>query len=193
MDSKLSETIAIQKQIKDYLEEIRMPALRKNVLKLYAAVEEKLRNNPASIKYHHNYKGGLYVHTLEVMEFALDMFDLYKERFLHDFNRDDVICISFIHDLEKITKYKRNISPNVGHNKYETEFLYNDNKVDMNDSAEVVNLISKYGIFLTDIQLNSLVFHHGGFSIDKGKMTSLACLIHTADLFSTTIGAIRKC
>ena len=187
-----NEVIVQRKQLREYLEDVKMPALRKNLLRLYDDIEDKLKDNPASIKYHHNYASGLYVHTLEVMEFAIGIFELYKDKFKQYFNRDDVICVAFIHDLEKITKYKKNMSPNVGRNKYETEFLYNDSKIDMNDSAEVVNLVCRYGIFLTDMQVHTLVFHHGGFSIDKGKMLPLAILIHSADLLSTSIGEIKR-
>ncbi len=187
-----NEVLVERKQIREYLEEVKMSALRKNLLRLYDDIEGKLKENPASIKYHHNYTSGLYVHTLEVMEYAVGIFELYKDQFVNYFNRDDVILVSFIHDLEKTTKYKRNMSPNVGRNKYETEFLYNDKKIDINDTAEVVNLVSRYNIFLTDMQLNSLGFHHGGYSTDKGQMGELACLLHAADLFSTRMGVIHK-
>lgn len=180
----------IQKQIKDYLEEIRMPALRKNILKLYDAVEEALKNNPASIKYHHNYPSGLYVHTLEVMRFALELFEVYKDKMVQHFTRDDVILVTFIHDLEKITKYKRNTSINAGIS--EPYYAYNYNKIDMNDSAEVINLVGKYDIHLTDIQINSVVFHHGGWSSEKGKLTELAALIHIADLMSVNFGLVKN-
>ena len=175
-----------QKQIKDYLEEIRMPALRKNVLHLYDDIEEKLKANPASIKYHHNYPSGLYIHTLEVMRFALEFFEMYKEKMVRYFTRDDVILVAFIHDLEKIKKYKKNQSQNAGIS--EPHFTYNYGKLDMNDSTEVVNLIGRYGVHLTDLQVNALVLHMGGWSVDRGKLTELAALMHVADLMSTNFG-----
>jgi len=163
-----------------------MPALRKNLLKLYDDIEEKLNNNPASIKYHHNYPSGLYIHTLEVMRFALELFDQYKEKMSQHFTRDDIILIAFIHDLEKTTKYKKNLSANAGIS--ETYFLYNYAKLDMNDSTEVVNIVSRYGLYLTDIHINALCYHHGGWSPQKGKLTELAALIHIADLMSVNFG-----
>jgi 23S rRNA maturation-related 3'-5' exoribonuclease YhaM len=68
--------------IRNYLEEVKMPGLRKNLLKLYNDVEQKLKDNPASIKYHHNYPSGLYIHTLEVMEFALELYNIYIDKML---------------------------------------------------------------------------------------------------------------
>ena len=186
MQETIEQTIEATKQIKDYLEEVRMPTLRKNLLKLYGDIEDKLRNNPASIKYHHNYPSGLYVHILEVMQFALEIFEIYKDRMVRYFTRDDVILISFIHDLEKTTKYKKNPSQNAGIN--EPYFTYNYGKLDMNDSTEVVNLIGRYGVHLTDLQVNALVLHMGGWSVDRGKLTELAALIHIADLMSVNFG-----
>lgn len=188
---QLTEPVVEKKQIRDYLEEIKMPALRKNLLKLYDDLEEKLRNNPASIKYHHNYPAGLYVHTLEVMQFALDIFETYKEKFINYFTRDDVILVTFIHDLEKVTKYKKNPSQNTNGFNW-TYFLYNYSKLDMNDTAEVVSIIARYNIFLDDIHLNAITLHHGGWSVDKGKMKELAALLHIADLLSCNIGEISR-
>ncbi len=184
-----NEALVEKKQIKDYLEEIQMPALRKNIIKLYDDIEEKLKSNPASIKYHHDYPSGLYVHTLEVMRFAVDIFDLYKEEFTKYFTRDDVILVAFIHDLEKLNKYKVNTSARAG--TYEPLFTYNYGKLDMNDSAEVARLTGQYGIHLTDMQLHGVCLHMGGYTIGKGKMTPLSSLIHSADLLSTYIGEIK--
>ncbi len=190
MEQLIEEPIVETKQIRDYLEEIKMPALRKNLLKLYGDVEEKLKAIPASIKYHHNYQSGLYVHTLEVMQFSIEIFELYKDKFMQHFTRDDIILVAFIHDLEKVTKYKKNQSQNNGFSW--APFLYNYNNVDMNDSVEVINLICKYGIFLSDIQSNALCYHHGGWSPQKGKLTELATLLHIADLLSCNIGEIKQ-
>jgi len=184
------DTIVKKKEIRDYLLEVKMPALRKNLLKLYDDIEEKLKNNPASIKYHHNYSSGLYIHTLEVMKFALDIFEIYKEEFSEYFSKDDVILVSFIHDIEKTTKYKKNTLQQNGNNW--TPFLYNYSKVDMNDTAEVVSIVSCYGIQLDPIHLNALTLHHGGYSVDKGKMLPLAVLLHSADLLSCNIGEIKR-
>ena len=178
------------KQIRDYLEEVRMPALRKKLLELYGDIEEKLKKNPASIKYHHNYPSGLYVHTLEVMRFALELFEMYKDKMTRYFTRDDVILISFIHDLEKVTKYRKNKSQNAGIS--EPYFEYNYSKLDMSDAAEVVNMIGKYGICLTDIQLNGICLHMGGWSKERGKLSELAALMHIADLMSVNFGQNRQ-
>jgi hypothetical protein len=170
------------KQIKDYLEEIRMPALRKNLLKLYDDIEEKLKANPASTKFHHTYKGGLYDHTLEVLEIALNTFETYKDRFIRDIKRDDVVLVAFAHDLDKIDKYRKNT--NQATLFYGQGFEYNYDKVSVNGTAEVVSMLMEYGIKMTDEILNSLTFSHGGWSVDRGKLLPLATILHTADMLS---------
>lgn len=170
------------KEIRDYIEEIRMPALKKKLLKLLDDYEEKLRANPAAIKFHHAYEGGLYDHTREVIEIALSIFELYKDRFIREVKRDDVILVAFTHDIEKTTKYRRNTNQMTllqGQN-----FVYNFSKVDMNDTAETVGILAKYDIELNDEQLNALTFAHGIFSVDKGKMLPLASILHTSDMLS---------
>lgn len=170
------------KEIRDYIEEIRMPALKKKLLKLYADYEEKLRANPAAIKFHHAYEGGLYDHTKEVIEIALQIFELYKDRFIHEVKRDDVILVAFAHDLEKTTKYRRNT--NQATLLHGQDFEYNYGRTDMNETAQVVRILAKYDIELSDECLNAQTFAHGGYSVDRGKLLPLATILHTADMLS---------
>jgi len=172
----------MERQIIGYLEGIRMPALRKALLKLYNDVEEKLKNNPASIKFHHAYKGGLYDHTLEVIEIALNIFETYKEIFIRDVRRDDVVLVAFAHDLDKLDKYRKNT--NQATLFYGQEFEYNYDKVSVNSTSETVSILMQYGIKMTDEILNSLTFSHGGWSVDRGKLLPLATILHAADMIS---------
>lgn len=179
--------------IRDYLEKYLNENIKEKVLKLYEDCAEDLAYFPASVKYHHNTQGGLYQHTLEVIEFALRLYNTFENEFKKKLIvKSDVVFLAFIHDLEKIGKYVKNndydldeFKPNV------YEFKYNYNKIDMNDTAQVVRLCAKYGIILNDKQLNSLTFAHGSWSLDKGKMVSLATLIHTADMLSITFNENR--
>ena len=168
-------------EIKDFLEEIKDKDLRKKLLNLWASLEERFREMPASVKFHHSYRGGLYDHTKEVLEIALRLYDAFKDNL--NLNRDDVILIAFVHDLDKIDKYVKN-KKRFGRNSH--EFVWNETRTDTNDAAEVVNTLGKYSIHLDSNQLNALTFTHGGWSVDRGKMGHLATLIHCADIFSLT-------
>lgn len=166
-------------EIKDFLEEVKDKKLKRNLLNLWASLETRFREMPASVKFHHCYQGGLYDHTKEVLEIALKLYDTFKDNF--KINRDDVILVAFSHDLDKIDKYVKN-KKRFGYNNH--EFVWNDARIDTNDTAEVVNALGQYGIHLNSNQLNAFTFTHGGWSIDRGKMNPLATLIHCADILS---------
>ena len=105
---------------------------------------------------------------------------------------NDVILVAFIHDLEKLDKYKKNqtYEPDRKYEKgyRETEFNYNYDKATMNDTAQVVRLCAKHGIELNDNHLNAITMHHGGWSLDnKGGMGPLAVILHSADLISANL------
>ena len=50
---------------------------------------------------HHNYIGGLMVHTLECLKYA----DVNLEAFFQRINRDDVYAACLLHDIGKIFEY----------------------------------------------------------------------------------------
>jgi len=166
-------------EIKDFIEEIKDEELKKKLLILWASLEERFREMPASVRFHHNYRGGLYDHTKEVLEIALRLYGAFKDNIA--VNRDDVILVAFSHDLDKIDKYVKN-KKRFGRNSH--EFIWNEARANTNDTAEVVNALGKYGIHLDGNQLNSFTFCHGGWSVDRGKMGPLATLIHCADILS---------
>lgn len=163
------------------MQEIEDKGLRKKLLNLWAALEKNFREMPASVKFHHSYKGGLYDHTKDVIELALQLYNIFKDSVKDSIEKDDVILIAFAHDLDKIDKYIKN-EKRFGYKNH--EFIWNDARIDANDTAEVVNTLGKYGINLDSNQLNALSFSHGGWSVDKGKMKALATIIHCADILS---------
>lgn len=175
--------------IKDYIEKYINENLKEKVLKLYDEVKDEVSHWPASIRYHHNYQGGLEKHTIEVLDNALKIFKLFEQDFRKKLvTESDVVLVCFIHDLEKLTKYNNNKNydrDNWQANVY--EFEYNRNKLDAHDSARVVNICAKYGISLSDKQLNALCYHHGGWTKDAGQLHALAVLLHMADLMSANV------
>ncbi len=144
---------------------------------------------PASVKFHHNYQGGLYDHTKEVIQIALQLYDTLESFKVNGVNRDDVILVSFSHDLDKIDKYIKN-KKRFGYNRH--EFVWNDGRIDTNDTAAVVNILGQHGINLDDTQLNALSFSHGGWSVDRGKMSALATLLHCGDILSLALEEKKK-
>lgn len=173
---------------------IKMPKLRTKLLEYYEKIGEKLKTLPASTKFHHNWNGGLYDHVLEVIDFGILLYDSFsRNSMICDFTKDDVIFVCFAHDLDKINKYVKNPDyRKTGKSTAFQEFIWNQKNISINDIAEVVNVLMTNGISLTSVQLNALTFSHGGWSKDRGKMESLATVLHCADILSLALGAKNK-
>jgi 3'-5' exoribonuclease len=60
------------------------------------------KESPAAIHHHHNYRGGLIEHTLEVWRLAQSICDLYPGRA----DRELVLCGAALHDIGKINSYR---------------------------------------------------------------------------------------
>ena len=60
---------------------------------------------PAAKVMHHNYIGGLLVHTIECVEFAKKNFEL----FILNLNKDIMIAACILHDMGKIFEYTLNM------------------------------------------------------------------------------------
>jgi hypothetical protein len=178
-------------EIVDYLEQIENEKYKDSLLELYSNIESRLKSFPAAIRWHHSESGGLYRHIKEVLEIIIELYECFKGELLKiDISKDDVILVAFVHDLEKLDKYVKNNSYNP-QKKYEkgykeTEFSYNYKKIDMNDTAQIVRICAQYGIILSNMHINAISFHHGGWSADRGRLQPLAALLHAADLISAT-------
>jgi 3'-5' exoribonuclease len=63
--------------------------------------EEQFKIMPAAKLMHHNYIGGLLVHTVECCEFA----QLNMEKFTYKANPDEIYAACLLHDFGKIFEY----------------------------------------------------------------------------------------
>ena len=182
---------SVENNIRTYLDKYLNENLKEKVIKMYDGIAEEFAYWPASVKFHHNTRGGLQQHTIEVIENGLKIFHAFEDEFKKKLiTESDVVFVCFIHDFEKLSKYvdnKKYDSDNWQANVY--EFQYDYNKTDCHDSAKVVNICAKSGIALSDKQLNALCYHHGGWTKDAGKMHALAVLLHMADLMSANVMA----
>lgn len=139
---------------------------------------------PAAKSNHHNYPGGLIVHTLEVCETAIAIknSDLYSE-----LNWDIVIAACILHDLGKVEDYKI-----TNQNLIETtekikltghlvstpmEIFKIASSLEVEYSKEVNNLI------------HAVIAHHGKkeYGSPQTPATKEAWMVHFADLISSQI------
>ncbi len=88
-------------RILKYIDEIQNQSIKEFVLKIYKDNAEKIKVSPAAKLMHHNYIGGLMVHTLECLEFA----SINLPLFAADINKDEVIAACLLHDIGKIFEY----------------------------------------------------------------------------------------
>lgn len=88
-------------KLQSFIYLIEKEELRNFVSKLFEDNEEKFKIMPAAKLMHHNFIGGLLVHTVECVEFAL----LNIEHFASKVNKDNIIAACLLHDFGKIFEY----------------------------------------------------------------------------------------
>lgn len=91
----------IYKSLTEYIEKITDEKLKNFVLNIYKENKEQLLVAPGAKLMHHNYIGGLMVHTLECLQYA----DANLEVFFQRINRDDVYAACLLHDIGKVFEY----------------------------------------------------------------------------------------
>lgn len=75
--------------------------LKQFVLKIYTENKEKIKIAPGAKMMHHNYIGGLMVHTYECVQYAKVNMGIFFQKL----NADEVITACLLHDIGKIFEY----------------------------------------------------------------------------------------
>ena len=175
------------KSILYFLSKIQNEKLREKYLNLYNAIEKDFTTAPAAVKYHHNWQGGLYTHTMQVINIAVNLFNKWEDEL--DVKLDDVIIVSFIHDLDKMYKYELRPLSEKKDNKPFYAYKHK-NRATYPPEMDVLRILAEHGISLTREQTEALAWHHGGWS-DASKTyrsnSQLAAFVHVADLFSARV------
>lgn len=84
-----------------YINKIENNDLKNFVLDIYEKNREKILISPAAKLMHHNYIGGLLVHTLECVKYA----EVNLQSFFQRVNKDEVFAACLLHDIGKIFEY----------------------------------------------------------------------------------------
>lgn len=90
--------------LESYIERISDEKLRTFVADIYAKNKDKILIMPAAKLMHHNYIGGLMVHTLECLKYAEANLQVFFQRV----NQDEVFAACLLHDIGKIFEYTIN-------------------------------------------------------------------------------------
>ena len=84
-----------------YINLIKDDALNNFVLDIYTKNKEQILIAPAAKLMHHNYIGGLMVHTHECLQYADKMFEVFFQRV----NHDEAYAACLLHDIGKVFEY----------------------------------------------------------------------------------------
>lgn len=155
------------------IEDTNIRILVDNILNTY---HNELITYPAAVSVHHNIKGGLLLHLVNVTRQALDI-----EKNYTDINRDLVIAGALLHDIGKVKEYTidGNISDEgkyIDHITAASNIIYSSNK----------DLLDKRTL---DRLLHIIISHHGKteWGSPKVPVNKEAFIVHMADYIDTNM------
>ena len=99
-----SETKQYWAKLQSYIEKIKDEKLHNFVADLFNENEQTFKIMPAAKLMHHNYVGGLLVHTVECLEYA----EINLAKFTYKTNEDEIYAACLLHDFGKIFEYTIN-------------------------------------------------------------------------------------
>lgn len=88
-------------KLQSCISKIKDEKLRQFVAELFEKHAQSFKIMPAAKLMHHNYIGGLLVHTVECAEFA----ELNMNKFTYQANEDEIYAACLLHDFGKIFEY----------------------------------------------------------------------------------------
>ena len=114
-EAQREETYA---KLTGYFDLIKDEKLKKFLSEYFEEHKDLIKIMPAAKVMHHNYIGGLMVHTIECIEFALKNLDM----FILKLKKDDMIAACILHDIGKIFEYT--VDMETGFIDYDEEFRH---------------------------------------------------------------------
>ena len=169
-------------KIINVVNEFKDEKLKSFILDLLNNNKEKFIVAPAAKQMHHNYIGGLVIHTYECVEIAQTILPKIKK----PINKDEVIAAAILHDIGKIYEYDINLESGV--------IEYNDQfRKDWITHSQYGYTLCMSNGFLNIAKM--IASHHGradwGAMIDLGEkdLEPFYYIIHHIDDLSAKFGA----
>lgn len=165
-----------------YVEDFSNEKLKNFVKEILLNNKEQIKVAPAAKQMHHNYIGGLLVHTVECVEIALNVLPKFKKQL----NKDEVIAAAILHDIGKIFEYTINLDS--GMIEYNEQF-----RKDWISHSQYGYTLCMSNGFLNIAKM--IAAHHGridwGAMIDLGErdLEPFYYIIHHVDDLSAKFGA----
>jgi len=182
----------LQHRLRELLQSVTDPHLRNlaDCFLIDDAFVELFSKTPAGIKLHHAYLGGLLEHSLQMMEVAVRLADLYPV-----LNRDLLLMGAFLHDIGKTKElafgndmYYTDQGQLLGHPFIGVEIL--DEKI-----AEAEKLAGEpFNAETAMLLKHMLISHHGTYENQSTKlpMSLEAMALHFIDSIDSKISEFRK-
>ena len=104
-----TQRLEVYNELVGYINKISDEKLKNFVLNIYEENKEQLLVAPGAKMMHHNYIGGLMVHTLECLKYA----DVNLEAFFQRVNKDEVYAACLLHDIGKVFEYTIDIESGI--------------------------------------------------------------------------------
>ena len=104
-----AERLETYNELVEYINKISDEKLKNFVLNIYEENKAQLLITPGAKMMHHNYIGGLMVHTLECLKYA----DVNLDAFFQRVSRDDVYAACLLHDIGKVFEYTIDIESGI--------------------------------------------------------------------------------
>jgi len=181
-----------QHRLRELLRSITDPSLRNlaDCISIDDAFIEQLSKAPAGVKLHHAYSGGLLEHSLQMMEIAVRIAELYPV-----LNRDLLLMGACLHDIGKTRElafgnemYYTDQGQLLGHSFLGVEIL--NEKI-----AEAEKLAGEpFDAEMAMLLKHMLVSHHGTYEnqCTKLPMSLEAMTLHFIDSIDSKIAEFRK-
>ena len=144
--------------VENYMEVLGMPVINK-------LVDDGFLTAPASTKYHGNYRGGLFDHSVNVAEVLCRLTQQNNLTWQHSQNWDagddlnSPKLVGILHDLCKIDIYK--LAPSEAQFPYE----HDDSPIIKGHGIKSALYLAKYGIIkVTEEELACIIYHMGAYT-----------------------------
>lgn len=158
-------------------------------------ISNKFFVNPAAIKYHGNYTGGLFEHSIAVAKMLVKM---TEDLGIEWQNERSPYIVGMFHDLCKTDDYvdeysgKEATSIKTGISD-EPKWTYNNNKILKGHGDKSIMLLSQF-LNLTEEEIMCIRFHMGAYETDEWNEYDRAIRkyqtvlwTHTADMYASKV------
>ena len=178
---------------------------RERLNTMYDYFEERMCIAPASGKEHYHYchVGGYVEHILHIVEFSLQLKDLWEKNGANiDFSEEELVFAALHHDLGKVGDLAEDyykVQDNTWFIKNRGEYYkHNDNLQYMTVTDRALYLLQHFGIKMSEKEYLGLKLTDGlyeesnksyyiGYTPGRSLKTNIAYILHQADMMATHI------